>query len=513
MGLLDIRPTDEDQRNARNVGLLGLAAGLLQPSGYRGVGAQLSQGIQGGLNGYAGAMEGAQADKLNQMKAQYMGLQADKAQLDIDQERQAIERKRQYEAALRGFVPQPQAGGAGTAGTGSVPGGGNATHELVQRRFALADHLESQGLMDEADAVRKAAKAWMPEVHGTRVGMQNGRPVNITTFKDGSEQTSGFDVAPKTHWVDAGGRVLGVNEYDPAGRPVASLGKDMSPGDAAADRRQQAESGGYEYKQDAQGNWIALPKRPVGNGPIQPLQVAGPNKQQQGSREALAIIDQADRLLGKATNSYFGRGLDHGARAFGFSMEGDNAAAQLKALEGALILKQPRMEGPQSDKDAALYRQMAGQIGDATIPAKVRRSALGVIRQLHERYAGQAEGLPAAGPAKPSVPPAPAKGQGGSFPGGYNGGSRAEADRQRAAVLEQEWADPSLTQASRAALAKERATLARSQGGGSGGGEAPQEAPRSKIVKLEGGGSAAATRGPDGHYYVERGGKRYRVEG
>lgn len=36
--------------------------------------------------------------------------------------------------------------------------------------------------------------------------------------------------------------------------------------------------------------------------------------------------------------------------------------------------------------------------------------------------------------------------------------------------------------------------------------------PKSKAIKLDGGGSAFASLGPDGHYYVERGGKRYRVE-
>ena len=52
------------------------------------------------------------------------------------------------------------------------------------------------------------------------------------------------------------------------------------------------------------------------------------------------------------------------------------------------MMSQPRMEGPQSDKDVALYRQMAGQIGDSTIPIETRRAALNGIRQLHEKYTG-----------------------------------------------------------------------------------------------------------------------------
>jgi len=52
------------------------------------------------------------------------------------------------------------------------------------------------------------------------------------------------------------------------------------------------------------------------------------------------------------------------------------------------MMAQPRMEGPQSDKDVALYRQMAGQIGDPTVPNKTKMAALDAIEELHRRYAG-----------------------------------------------------------------------------------------------------------------------------
>jgi hypothetical protein len=82
------------------------------------------------------------------------------------------------------------------------------------------------------------------------------------------------------------------------------------------------------------------------------------------------------------------------AGAFGHATKGAQAAAQLKALEGAIMMAQPRMEGPQSDKDVALYRQMAGAIGDSTIPIETRRAALQTVYQLHQKYASQAGGLP-----------------------------------------------------------------------------------------------------------------------
>jgi hypothetical protein len=56
------------------------------------------------------------------------------------------------------------------------------------------------------------------------------------------------------------------------------------------------------------------------------------------------------------------------------------------------MMAQPRMEGPQSDKDVALYRQMSGQIGDPTVPGAIKQAALETIRGLHEKYAGMQPG-------------------------------------------------------------------------------------------------------------------------
>jgi hypothetical protein len=44
------------------------------------------------------------------------------------------------------------------------------------------------------------------------------------------------------------------------------------------------------------------------------------------------------------------------------------------------------------------------------------------------------------------------------------------------------------------------------------GGQNQANRPKSKAIQLDGGGSAFASLGPDGHYYVTRNGKRYRVE-
>jgi len=112
----------------------------------------------------------------------------------------------------------------------------------------------------------------------------------------------------------------------------------------------------------------------------------------QDARDALATIDMAEKLIGEATGSGIGSAIDTTAAFFGKSTKGAQAAAQLKALEGDLVAKMPKMSGPQSDKDVLLYRQMAGQIGDPSVPQETKRAALVSIREMQNRYASGGAG-------------------------------------------------------------------------------------------------------------------------
>jgi hypothetical protein len=129
---------------------------------------------------------------------------------------------------------------------------------------------------------------------------------------------------------------------------------------------------------DTQGNMISGPKGPQGT-------LARENE----AKQALAAIKQAETLLPKATSSGLGSAVDATAAFFGASTPGAQAASQLKALEGELVSKMPKMSGPQSDKDVALYKQMAGVIGDQTQPVATRQAALATVKEIQKRYAGQ----------------------------------------------------------------------------------------------------------------------------
>ncbi len=107
------------------------------------------------------------------------------------------------------------------------------------------------------------------------------------------------------------------------------------------------------------------------------------------AKSNIGIIDEAVPLIDKATGSGIGTLLAAGKQAAGISDEKTKANAQLLVLSGRLLNNVPRMEGPQSDKDVASYREQAGKLGDPTVPAGDKRAAADIIRKLSEKYTAQ----------------------------------------------------------------------------------------------------------------------------
>lgn len=112
--------------------------------------------------------------------------------------------------------------------------------------------------------------------------------------------------------------------------------------------------------------------------------------QLQRSNDATAVMeltDEAAPLLEKAPGSYIGAALNQAGRAFGANSEATNAQAQLDVLAGSLIAKMPKMSGPQSDKDVALYKAMAGNLNDPTLPEEAKKAAMDTLRKINQKYA------------------------------------------------------------------------------------------------------------------------------
>lgn len=132
--------------------------------------------------------------------------------------------------------------------------------------------------------------------------------------------------------------------------------------------------------------------KPFGAGPKMTEAGKMETKRQFNMQGIGATIQEAEDLLsGKSTGvqpteSGVGAAVDFAGRLIGKSPKGAKEAATLEAVGGALVAKMPRMEGPQSDKDVMLYKEMAGKIGDRTVPIGERQMALNKVKDLWAKY-------------------------------------------------------------------------------------------------------------------------------
>lgn len=110
-------------------------------------------------------------------------------------------------------------------------------------------------------------------------------------------------------------------------------------------------------------------------------------KRVRDANDAVDLIQKARETLPGATGSGVGALADTAGRYVGVTSDSAKRAAQLEALGGALVMKMPRMEGPQSNLDQILYREMAGKIGDRTVPVAEREAALQTVEGLLGKYA------------------------------------------------------------------------------------------------------------------------------
>jgi hypothetical protein len=113
------------------------------------------------------------------------------------------------------------------------------------------------------------------------------------------------------------------------------------------------------------------------------------NQKIRDGKDVLSLLDEAEGIVDKATGSGIGAAYDAASRLVGHSADGAPEAAQMKVISGVLVSKMPKMTGPQSDADVKLYKEMAGQIGDSTIPAAEKKAAMKTIRILNQKYADQ----------------------------------------------------------------------------------------------------------------------------
>ena len=245
---------------------------------------------------------------------------------------------------------------------------------------------------------------------------------------------------PKTDNVDLGG-TRGFTSTDPVTGQVTMTGQQpitLSANTAATNEAHlqgigmqqagennragqlnqlQREAGRTQIVVDPNMGVLAVDK---GKGTFKPVVGPGgeqvPGEQQVASQKLSSQLSEsikmARKLIPQATASGAGSMVDNAAGFVGYATPGANAAAQLDTLAGWMTSNVPRMQGPQSDKDTLLYRQMAAQVGDRTKPASTRLAALSTLERLQQKYAdinkdmsqGSAPKEPASAPPPPSKP-------------------------------------------------------------------------------------------------------------
>jgi len=107
------------------------------------------------------------------------------------------------------------------------------------------------------------------------------------------------------------------------------------------------------------------------------------------AQSVVNLLQEASPYIQSATGSTAGNLRDAALGLVGQSTNAGRDAARLAAIGGQLVSKQPKMSGPQSDKDVLLYKEMAGRIGDPSVPSDVKAAAADTILRLNQKYLQQ----------------------------------------------------------------------------------------------------------------------------
>jgi hypothetical protein len=411
---------EEDRRQALTQGLLaaGLAAlGARKGSEYNALGQAGLLGLTGYNASLRTATDARDEKARREIEQQKWAMLQQEHALKLKQMQDAQAQQQADQQALPGVFggggPNLQAMGPGGPTPQNAQAVAPKTNEAAQY-MAAANYFAKQGRIDKAKEYAAIAKQ-MEEEYSTSpvVGMDaQGNPA-YTQFgkRGGMKVAQGVTPPPELQVLNLGDRSLAIDKLRTA--PGTSFAAGISPDSKASNalgwanygltkaRDARAAQGGNDKWVNDMGRGIQVNMATGDTRPImaggQPIGTMKDTKLVDGSKRALTVLDMAESIIKNEdpTGSLAGNLYDTTAAAFGYSTAGAKGVAGLQALEGSLMMAQPRMEGPQSDKDTALYKQMAGKIGDPNVPNGIKLAAVKVIRDLHQKYSADA-GAPVA---------------------------------------------------------------------------------------------------------------------
>lgn len=109
-------------------------------------------------------------------------------------------------------------------------------------------------------------------------------------------------------------------------------------------------------------------------------------KNQYFANESHGLIKPINDAIRESTGSGIGTKVDQLAGMIGASPKGAQAIAKLDVLSYSLLANVPRFEGPQSDRDVAIYSKAAGDFANSDKPVATRLAALDAMVTLLKKY-------------------------------------------------------------------------------------------------------------------------------
>lgn len=111
-------------------------------------------------------------------------------------------------------------------------------------------------------------------------------------------------------------------------------------------------------------------------------------------------IETAEGLLNNATGSGVGKVRDVVTQFIGMDTDKDNASSQLETIGAWMMANVPRFRGQDSNRDVALYQQMAANVGDRGKTIQSRKAALQTLKQLRSKAGSQEQASPSSNSAQ-----------------------------------------------------------------------------------------------------------------
>jgi hypothetical protein len=269
--------------------------------------------------------------------------------------------------------------------------------QSIAQKQAQADRSDERNFMLKRDSIQNeygTARDVLNRAHA--MALQDNSAANQATLQAAQQRfTAAESAATRSHQgaMQAGQQTFAAGE-SALNRGAASaenaLNRGAAAAEGAANRNTQLQIHDPAIKANAEAAKKAVGAKSVLSmlDEVEPMISDG---------KGGMVPDLKNSLIEKATGSTIGAAGDWLAGTVGAATEGAKATASLKTIQAALMLNMPRMEGPQSDKDTALYREAVGQIGDPSTPREVKRAAVQTVRRLQQQYLQ---------PASPSAPAA-----------------------------------------------------------------------------------------------------------